>query len=92
MPIEKQIVQIGHALYEAASLRPDNIEHPHFVLLAVANEEKLLRVADKLNQAGIDFKLFNEIDLNSEYTALATSPVYGETRHIFKRYSLLKGV
>jgi len=90
LPHPQQVVQASHACIEAtkAFLDPD-LEHPHLVVVGVNDEHRLFKCANKLERAGVKFKMFLEPDRNDEYTALATEPVFGETRTIFRNYTLL---
>lgn len=40
---------------------------------------------------GIELREFHEPDLDNALTAIATRPVYGQERNIFKKFQLLKG-
>jgi hypothetical protein len=84
-------VQVAHACIEAAKAFLDNtLDHPHLVVVGINDESRLFKCAFKLENAGIRFKMFFEPDRNDgEYTALATEPVFGETRNIFRNYTLL---
>ena len=86
----QQIVQSCHAAIEATSLIPYNSEHPHLVLCGVRNESELLKISARLQAYNIQFKAFQEPDRNNEYTSIATEPICGNKRKIFKRYQCLK--
>lgn len=93
LPFPVQAVQTSHAVLESSNNFPDyfkNIPHPYLVLTSVKSELQLLNWAKKLKDAGIKFSLWKEPDLRNETTSLATIPVYGETRFIFKNLQLLK--
>lgn len=64
--------------------------HPHLVMCGVKNERVLEREARKLEAAGIRFATFHEPDIGDELTAIATAPIAGEDRRIFRRHNLLK--
>jgi len=85
-------VQAVHAAIEAAraGLIPASGEHPHVVVCAVGSTESLLRAADRLSQFNIRHRLFFEPDLGCAPTALATEPVRGSPRALFRRFPLLK--
>jgi len=69
---------------------PDGII-PNVVALGVNDESHLFKSAKKLDSAGIRYSLFIEPDMNNEVTALASEPVSGNNRLVFKNYQLLKG-
>jgi len=86
----QQAVQAIHASLEAAR-RFSIPRHEYVVLCAVRNERQLLRWTHKLQQAGIGFCAFREPDLGNEFTAIATEPVVGEDRRLFRQLQLVKG-
>ena len=88
----QQAVQSVHAAIEAANsfdLRslPD---HPYVVILAAKNEERLHRVRKYLVDKGVQHAHFYESDIGDELTALATEPIHGERRELFRKYQLLQ--
>ena len=91
LPHSTQVVQASHACIEAtkAFLTDQEIDHPHLVVLGVNSQEQLHNSAKKLEKAGIRFRVFIEPDRDNESTALATEPISGETRRIFKNYKCL---
>lgn len=91
LPHGQQIVQASHACIEASKvyLTDSQLEHPHLVVLAVHDESRLLKAANKLQKAGIRFQTFIEPDRDNEATAIATEPIFGEDRQFFKNYTLL---
>ena len=88
----QQAVQAAHACIEASRhyLTLED-EHPHLVMLTVANEERLHRAVARLQANSIKFQTFIEPDIGHQLTALATAPIRGEARKIFKKFALLKG-
>ncbi len=85
------MVQASHACIEATkAFLPHNLEHPNLVVIGVENEPELVRCAEKLDDLGVRFHLFVEPDKNNEFTALATEPVSGKTRRVFRDYQLLQ--
>lgn len=64
--------------------------HPHFVILAVPDEPSLLRAQQRLKAKGVRLRLFVEPDLADQPTALATEPVRGPTRRLFRPYPLFR--
>lgn len=83
-------VQAGHAILEASVLVPPNSEHPHFVLCGIDNEQKLQKMSEYFKLNNIEFKEFREADLDNQLTAIATKPISGEQRKVFKKLQLLK--
>ncbi len=68
----------------------DEEEHPHLVVLGVKNEQQLYNSAQKLDKAGIRYRIFTEPDRNGEATSLATEPIIGEEkRRLFRSYRCL---
>jgi len=62
--------------------------HPHLVLCS-APEEKIEKLIDKLEFRGIKFSLFREPDIGNQMTAIATVPLKGKDRKLFKGFKLL---
>lgn len=90
LSVPQQTVQSCHAAIEAAkSFLDNNLEHPHLVVLGVKGEHQLYTSARKLDEAGIRYRIFTEPDRNNEATAIATEPVFGEKRHLFRTYRCL---
>jgi hypothetical protein len=88
---EQQAVQSCHAAIEASRwLIPLDIEHPHVIICGIDNQSKLNQAISKIKEADIRYQPFYEADIDNELTAIATEPVYGEKRGIFKRYNLLR--
>jgi hypothetical protein len=86
----QQAVQAVHAALSVA--RQFSVPlHEHVVLCAVPNERQLLRWQSKIASSGIAVCAFREPDLGNEFTALATEPVYGEDRRLFRQLQLVKG-
>lgn len=87
----QQAVQACHVAIEASRtfLDPEEI-HPHLVLLEISDKMTLSKVAIKLYlTTNIAYRVFLEEDIGNEPTALATEPIYGEDRTIFKDFKLL---
>jgi hypothetical protein len=55
----------------------------------VSNERHLGRWRDRLERAGIRFRAFFEPDLSEQLTALATEPLRGPIRQLFRNLRLL---
>jgi hypothetical protein len=85
-------VQAVHAAIEAAraGLIPPDGQHPHVVVCEVGSIDSLLRAADRLSRSNIRHRLFFDPDLGCAPTALATEPMRGSLRALFRRFPLLK--
>ncbi len=83
-------MQAAHAAYEAARTfdRPDQ-PHPHFVVCGLPNEAALVQAQHRISPH-VKHRPFYEEDIGNQLTAIATEPVEGEVRKLFRRYSLLK--
>lgn len=91
LPLPQQIVQASHACIEATkAFLSENLEHPHLVVLSAKNQQALFKVANKLDTAGVRYRIFIEPDRGDEATALATEVISGDNRHIFRNYQCLK--
>lgn len=89
----QQAVQGIHAAIEISrrgGIAPDT-PHPHLVLCHVKHEDALHAQAEKLQSSGIRFEKFYEPDRDNELTALATAPIKGDDRRLFRRLQLVKG-
>lgn len=81
-------VQAGHALIEMRK-RFSPALHPSLVYVAIKNENKLKKVMQELIDNNVDYTLFREPLCGNEITCVATRPVSGKERELFKRYQLL---
>lgn len=89
LPLPQQIVQSIHAAYESAGKFDDDTSKTHStVLCQVKNEDELIRAADKLEQLGIRFHIFQEPDIGNQNTALCTEPVDPGRRRAFSNWKL----
>lgn len=88
----QQAVQSIHAAIESArsGLISPTIPHPHLVYCGVKNELALQGYAEKLSSAGIALSCFYEPDRNNELTAIATGPIHGDQRRLFRNLQLIK--
>jgi hypothetical protein len=85
-------VQSCHAAIECAKKfdlekLPD---HPSVIILGIKDEAKLFQVKNYLLSQDIDYCPFHEADLDNQLTALATEPIVGEKRKLFKKFQLLR--
>ena len=87
IPVRDQIVQIGHACL-CAGKKFEWSDTVFMVVLQVENQEKLLEAAQYLDCHGTKYEIFFEPDDNYGYTALATEPICGEQRKLFRKYKL----
>jgi hypothetical protein len=86
----QQVVQSCHAAFEAARhLFPPDLPHPHLIVCAVGDEPALWRQVHRLQRQGVHLRAFFEPDRGNELTALATEPIFGKTRRLFRNLRLL---
>lgn len=88
LSVAQQIVQTSHATYEVGSVVGLS-KSPNFVLIGVKSEPHLHQVREMLQEHQIDCKMFFEPDIN-QHTAIATEPITGDSRKLFKKYELFK--
>lgn len=85
-------VQSSHACIEATSaFNLGNLaEHPSVIICGIKNETKLNQVRKFLIDNGIRHVHFYEPDIDDELTALATEPLHGDRRNLFRKFQLLR--
>lgn len=86
LSIAQQAVQGAHASIEAA--RDGLISsgpHPHLVLCRAKNLQKEV---ERLEASGIRYRSFHESDLDGRLTAVATEPLFGDTRRRLSHLTL----
>lgn len=84
------MVQACHAAIEAARfLLPADLPHPHLVVCGIPDEIQLYQCMERLRRLGIAHRPFREPDRGDELTALATGPIFGPHRRLFRRYRCL---
>ena len=92
LPIWDQIIQVGHACFDAGSAY-HKLWKPatYLILFQVENQKELCDWSNVLKEYGIEYKMFNEPDPALEvgdqpmgFTALCTQPLRGKIREIFK--------
>jgi len=88
IPIADQIVQVGHACFEAGQRWPEDRATCHLVLIGVTSQDALLAVALRCESRGIRYVLFDEPDDSMGYTALCTEPLDAHRRVALRRYAL----
>lgn len=86
---EQKIVQCSHAAHEAGKLEKGT-DISSLVLLSVADEDELKKIAMRLDMLGINFYMFFEPDNEMGYSALCTCPVTESERKHFKKYKLFR--
>lgn len=90
LPPAQQTVQSCHAAIEAVrSLFPPDLPHPHLIICGVRDEPALWDRMARLQRHGVRLRAFFEPDRGGELTALATEPVFGPTRRLFRNLRLL---
>lgn len=90
IPLADQLVQVGHVCLEAGHQFTQPPEACHLALIGVPSQEALLGTVAQMAMAGIRCAVFYEPDDALGYTAVCTEPVTGDTRRLFKRFSLWK--
>jgi hypothetical protein len=89
---EQQLIQFGHAACVMGKNLPEHI-CPHnlnFVGIGVPNEPSLIKALFHIYDNDIGHHKFYEPDINNELTAIASSPIEGEKRIVFKNYKTLR--
>lgn len=87
-PVQR-IIQFGHACFEVGveeGVEGPPLSPPNVCLFQVKDEEELVAVVRTLQRAKIKHHAFYERDYDTGFTALATAPLSGEARLIFKDY------
>jgi hypothetical protein len=86
------VVQACHASLEAArAFLPVPHSHPFVIVCGIRDEHKLYQSLEHLTRSGIRYRAFYEPDLDDQLTAVATEPVFGSQRRVFRNYPLLTG-
>jgi len=88
IPFAQQLVQVGHAALEAGREHYRSDEIASFIVLEVPDRAALEAAAKRLSELGIDHHMFFEPDFKMGYSSLATRPVSGKERQIFRRWPL----
>lgn len=89
LPNAQKAVQSAHACIEATrDYLKKTDEHPSVIICEVKSENKLKMVMEEL-RGKINFKAFREPDIGNQFTAIASEPIYGEKRDLFKRFQLI---
>ncbi len=89
LPLEHQITQACHAALEVGFDHARPKDHPvHLITLGVPDQQQLEKYAEALEDQGHPYHLFFEPDENRGHTALATSPIRGSHRNLFRGLAL----
>jgi len=86
----QQAVQACHAAIEAAISFGRLPDHPSVIICGIDTEAKLDNALRRLTTLGIKCHAFREPDIGNQLTAIASEPIYGEQRRIFRQYQLLQ--
>lgn len=89
LSFEQQACQAIHAARLSARDFPFR-EEPHLCLCTVKNEARLQLELEKLRSLGIEISEWREPDRNNELTAIATGPIRGDQRRLFRNFQLLR--
>lgn len=84
----QQLVQVGHAALEVGRAHYRGEEIASFIVLEVPNLQSLEEAARFLSVKGIDHQMFFEPDFDMGHSAIATRPVSGDERKLFRRWPL----
>lgn len=89
LSVTQQIIQMSHCTFEVGTLDKTFGQPPNIVLFEVENEIKLLEAHNWVTKHKIDCVLFDEPDMEGQFTALATKPIKTkEERAIFRKFKL----
>jgi hypothetical protein len=88
IPLRAQAVQACHACYDGQLTKRKSC---NLVLLNVEDENDLQKYATLCRDQDIKFEMFYEPDYDLGWTALATMPLKGEKRSLFKDLNLWSG-
>lgn len=93
IPLPQQLVQVGHAALEAGRTHYEPGEPiASFIVLEVPDKDALMAAARKLEHRGIEHSIFFEPDFGMGHSALASRPVRGKERSVFRRWPLWRDV
>jgi hypothetical protein len=88
IPLANQIVQVGHACFEAGNLYDTPDKSCFLILFGVKDEEALLDAVQKAKDNNIQIHAFYEPDFPVGFTAACTEPIQGVRRKAFEKYKL----
>lgn len=85
LPLAQQIIQTAHAAQECGLYLSDPGPEPDYIcMLAVPDEDALLELGVRIQTAGVQYRLICEPDLGNQATAIATEPITGSRRKLFR--------
>jgi len=92
LPIWDQIIQVGHACYEAGHLYHKSwSKDTHLILLQAEYEKELMSMSENMTKSGIHHTTFYEPDPAQEVsedpmglTAICSEPLRGDIKNFFK--------
>lgn len=91
IPIEQQLVQTGHAAWEAGQRFPKPDEVASLIVLSVPGKDELEAASRRLTEHGIDNYLFYEPDFEMGHSALATRALTTQAeRDLLRMYPLYR--
>lgn len=83
-------MQVAHAAIAASfAFGEPNRTHPNLVVCAVADEQELAAVFNRLKEKGVRCCAWYEDDMGNALTAIGTAPLRGVERKPLKRLKLL---
>ena len=89
IPFAQQLVQVGHAAWEAGLSFDAPAEVASLIVLEVADRSALEEASERLDRYGIGHKMFFEPDFDMGHSAITTRPVHAKKeRHLFRKYPL----
>lgn len=87
--VAQQIIQTAHAVDDLYKTIQPGDRTNHMVLFAIRNERDLELTSKYLTENEIHHTMFYEPDVFA-HTAIATEPIKGEQRKLFRRFKLKK--
>lgn len=88
---EQQLVQSSHAALEAGFHFDKPDQTSSIIMIGVKNKDDLHKVAQRLHQNDIMYKMFHEPDFGIGDSAIATEPIIcNQKRTVIKKYQLYK--
>lgn len=90
LPLPNQIVQVGHACWEAAARWGTPGENCTMVVLSVASQMYLREAVAWLEERGVQAYLFHETDFPRGDTAACTEPLDVNQRSLMRKFQMWK--
>jgi hypothetical protein len=88
LPFSYSAVQAIHAAIEGTSLFGKPEPHPNLILCGIKDEVSLKNQIKIIESCGIRCASFYEPDLGNQLTAIASEPIYGDQRKVFRKLQL----